>query len=71
MKVKGQWKLMGVTEMVKDNLSPRFKKCIVCPYRFEERQIGLFKVLEREPRFSCEAKACSANISDKHICDKN
>ena len=39
--------------------------------RFEERQIRLFKVLEREPRFSCEAKACSANISDKHICDKN
>jgi len=37
------WQMLGMTEVIMDNLDPEWVKCFDVPYKFEEQQ--LFKVI--------------------------
>mmetsp|Transcript_29104 Transcript_29104/g.74761 ORF Transcript_29104/g.74761 Transcript_29104/m.74761 type:complete len:142 (-) Transcript_29104:1856-2281(-) len=42
----GQWRHIGNTEMIKDNLNPKFAKCFVVKYHFEKTTTLLFRVYD-------------------------
>jgi len=33
------WAMVGMTEVIMDNLSPEWVKCFDVPYKFEEKQV--------------------------------